>query len=323
MKKETIIQSIKTIVLALIIAVGAGVASAAWISPPSTPPSGNIDAPINVGSSIQQKLGSLVVGAATGASAPTTGLAVFGNSDKPIAIFDNQAGDHTGWVLTSDDTGYGTWKPLSGVAQPHGTVVIPSAGYTASGSWTVPNNVTSIEVEVVGGGGGGAYHGGAGGGYAYKRMTVTPGQVINYSVGSGGAGSGPYGDSSRPCMNYNWDASGIASAGQNSTFGSITAYGGAGGNAVTPLPLGGGFTGSDFGAIGHDISMYQSYNPFKSDRPSGYRSGFAASRGTSLASDSSVLHAALYGGGGFGDNDKGDNRACGGDGAQGLIIIRY
>ena len=73
--------------------------------------------------------------------------------------------------------------------------------YTSSGKFTVPPLVTSITVTLLGGGGGAggshsgcdhpaSHHGGAGGGGESVTFTqsVTPGQEISFTVGSGGAG---------------------------------------------------------------------------------------------------------------------------------------
>lgn len=66
-----------------------------------------------------------------------------------------------------------------------------------NGTWTVPAGVYGIKVECLGGGGGGgratnsgrACAGGGGGAYARKDvLCVTPGQVINFSVGTAGVG---------------------------------------------------------------------------------------------------------------------------------------
>lgn len=62
--------------------------------------------------------------------------------------------------------------------------------FTASGSWTAPAGITSVDVAVWGGGGGsGYYSGGAGGGGAYSRknaISVTPGNSYTVTVGAGG-----------------------------------------------------------------------------------------------------------------------------------------
>ena len=69
--------------------------------------------------------------------------------------------------------------------------------FTSSGSFKVPAGVTSLKVEAWGAGGAGGaatinkYSGGGGGGGAYSiinTVEVTAGQIINYTVGSGGTG---------------------------------------------------------------------------------------------------------------------------------------
>jgi len=107
-----------------------------------------------------------------------------------------------------------------------------------SGSWTVPAGVTSVTVTCIGGGGGasnaawtGYYGGFVGGGAAGSNgqtvttsISVSGGQIINYTVGAGGlqcqttANGGP------------------GSPGGDTTFSTVTATGGAGGvygNAAT------------------------------------------------------------------------------------------
>ncbi|HSL86759.1 MAG TPA: MBG domain-containing protein, partial [Bacteroidales bacterium] len=76
------------------------------------------------------------------------------------------------------------------------------ASFTSSTTWTVPPGVTSIIIEGWGGGGAGGgststgssftARGGAGGGggaYAKKTLPVTPGQVLELRVGTGGIGA--------------------------------------------------------------------------------------------------------------------------------------
>ena len=104
-----------------------------------------------------------------------------------------------------------------------GTVTAAHAQtFITSGTYTVPSGVTSLKVECWGGGGGGGGcsdnngnmgGGGAGGAYKTATISVTPGQMITYTVGAGGVG-----------------VSGAAGgAGAASTFSTVTANGGLGG----------------------------------------------------------------------------------------------
>lgn len=79
---------------------------AAWTAPTCTPPNCNADAPVNVGLSLQEKLGPLTVNSAIPQS--LIGLTVFGGLKIPD-------GKGVGKVLTSDADGVGTWQtPASG-----------------------------------------------------------------------------------------------------------------------------------------------------------------------------------------------------------------
>ena len=64
-----------------------------------------------------------------------------------------------------------------------------SIEFTSSGTFTVPDNVYSVTMEVIGAGGSGGGNGtGGGGGGAYSSgvFAVTPGMVLNIFVGTGG-----------------------------------------------------------------------------------------------------------------------------------------
>jgi hypothetical protein len=92
-----------------------------------------------------------------------------------------------------------TWTDLSGSSS--SAVAVGQSAYTTEGTYTfiVPAQVTSISAVVIGGGGGGGgaddaqirnetNNGGGGGGLAYGTIAVTPGETLNITVGTGGAG---------------------------------------------------------------------------------------------------------------------------------------
>jgi len=86
--------------------------SSGWVAPTATPPGGNVPAPINVGSILQEKVGGLWI---------KSGLAVDGNliiaTGSPV----------TGKVLTAvDNTGLATWKnsEIGDIVDPYLTVVL-------------------------------------------------------------------------------------------------------------------------------------------------------------------------------------------------------
>ena len=112
--------------------------------------------------------------------------------------------------------------------------VVKSAIFTESGSWTVPANVTSVDVFLFGGGGGAGYtshtgdndnngtgYGGGGGSghMAKSTLTVTPGQSIAITIGAGGARG---------------SSGGTGGTGGTTSFGSLlSAQGGSGGGSGT------------------------------------------------------------------------------------------
>lgn len=117
------------------------------------------------------------------------------------------------------------------------------------GSWIVPEDVTSITLKTwgAGGAGGSAYSGvatantqaraggGAGGSFASRTIAVTPGQVINYTIGAGGNGS---------TAGFEHQSYGAAGGNTEATLNSQTivlALGGAGGQnvSITNLVYGG------------------------------------------------------------------------------------
>lgn len=95
----------------------------------------------------------------------------------------------------------------------------PNVSSGVSGTWTVPAEITEVEILVVGGGGGGGNFGGGGAGALYEDtdIPVTPAEDINITIGSGGAGT-----------------SSTTVAGSNglpTSFDDIVAYGGGGGSS--------------------------------------------------------------------------------------------
>lgn len=188
---------------------------------------------------------------------------------------------------------------------PMRTQVLATAG---SGTWTVPNGVTAIEAHAWGAGGGGSGgSGGAGGGggYARKLISVTPGQVISYTVGAGGAGA---------------SSAAAAGTGGTTTFGPISASGGIGGGPGEGI--GGTGSGGDVnltGQAGIDIDANSTYA--------------LGTQGTATGGDAA-------GGGGFGGNINASGAgslptqpggggganaavAAGQAGADGMIEIRW
>ncbi len=125
-----------------------------------------------------------------------------------------------------------------------------------TGSWIVPEGITSITLKTWGGGGAGgsAYSGvatantqaraggGAGGSFASKTIAVIPGQVINYTIGAGGNGSsagfehqsyGEAGGNTEATLNSQTIILALGGAGGQNVSITNLVYGGAGGIAPT------------------------------------------------------------------------------------------
>lgn len=216
---------------------------------------------------------------------------------------------------------------------------------TASGNYVVPDGVTQITVECIGGGGAGRGYtsatqtttggGGAGGGYSRSVINVTPGQIIPYTIGAGGAGTtaagGNGGDTS-------WNAGqvlakggsgagvapavaaigGLASAG----VGDVKFNGGNGGLGGSALANGTGGGGSGAGALQAGAAGLPAVND------NIYRQGptvpcGAGSPGYTLGNGANSAGQAGY----FGSGGSGARRTTGapvgGAGGAGFIRVSY
>ena len=219
-----------------------------------------------------------------------------------------------------NDTGYLS-LPSGTTAQRLGETNTTLVYFTSVGAttWTVPTNIDTVEVLVVGGGGGGGNDmggGGGGGGVVYSAAyDVTPGETINITIGQGGSGA-PSGTSGPRGSN-----------GSNSTFagssGTITAYGGGGGASDhdnSSYSAGSGASGG--GASGGGMGPSGGANGFASGGSGGYGGG---ARGVSLypdqGNDGSWGTGYWYPGGGGGAGGEGQSypRPHGGPGVANNI----
>lgn len=188
-------------------------------------------------------------------------------------------------------SGTGALVVARGTADQRPTITRTLVSYTSgNGTWTVPAGVTTIELLMVGGGGGGggnsggaSYNDGAGGGGAgglvYKQnYTVTPGAVLNYSIGAAGTA----GNSSK----------GVD--GGNTSFDTLIAYGGGGGG------MGGGNSGTtaqgnNGGQGGGSVNYPSALAGGTATQPGSATSGFG-----NAGSPASSINQQSGGGGGAG-----------------------
>lgn len=215
-------------------------------------------------------------------------------------------------LLLGDQQTWRSEKKAAGVYAP-GVQILSATG---TANFTVPAGVYELWVWVWGAGGaGGGGHpgpvvgrigsdGGAGGGLAIKKIAVTPGQVISYTIGAGGTkgGVGPTN----------------GTAGGSSSFGAYcSATGGAGGNWNSGAGSNGGTgTGGDFNFSGARGGGVQNITQWVL----GGNGGGAPLGGAGGTWDNKGVAP----GGGGGGAASGDGQAnTGGDGADGMIIVRW
>jgi hypothetical protein len=172
---------------------------------------------------------------------------------------------------------------------------------TAGASWVVPAGVTSISAVCIGGGGGGCQSTSAGGGGSggdlryYNNLSVTPGETLTITVGTGGAkgATGTAGGFSR-----------IARSGTTL----LEAAGGGGGTTAAPgakngtsTTIAGSVGGGDGGAGGTASGTVTCSGGGGAGGYSG--AGGAGAAGTNTGANAAANSGAGGGGGGGGDTD--------------------
>ncbi|MGZ0719939.1 glycine-rich domain-containing protein [Kluyvera cryocrescens] len=178
--------------------------------------------------------------------------------------------------------------------------------FTASGSWTCPEGVTTVYIDACGGGGGGAYSspgatgGGGGGGAAAvigTSISVTPGVTYTVTIGGPGAAGTPS------------SVNGVA--GGATSFGSLLVLNGGGGGLSSAGAGAGGGTGGNAGTAGA-LNGGVSFGG----------SGGGCVLGNGGAGGNGAMFGTIpgqYGGGGGG----GANGGSGARGAYGILKLRW
>ena len=268
---------------------------------------------------------------------PQYPLDVAGDINTTGAIRINNNAGTSGQTLMSNGDGTMSWGDVVEFKN------IARFAAVGAGNWTVPAGVTKIMVEAWGAGGGGnAYAGGGGGGYVCGVFTVTPGYVVNFSIGDGGLGA-------------HEAAGGGQSTSITGPLSTLFASGGSGasynaGTLTVGTSNGGGFVSSSgtfrnwFGIWGEpgrasEISFFQSGattymqyikgsdggNGANSVNTGGIGSLFLynLSASTMVRNKSTGIARQPGGGGPGGYYLNGANFGNGQSGADGLIIIRY
>jgi hypothetical protein len=149
------------------------------------------------------------------------------------------AGEDVFHFRTADNT---LTQPFITLEDP--TEIFNATSYNSgSGTFTVPEGVTEIQVEGWGGGGGGGLDtaqepGGGGAAYASSTFAVTPGQQINYSVGAAGNPGSAGGDS------WAFDASTLLAKGGGGGNGATAGQGGSAAASIGQIKFSGGNGGA-------------------------------------------------------------------------------
>src|ERR1035437_9157308 len=160
--KTDIVNYIKILFLTVILVTGASYLKA-WSGATQTAPNGNVAAPLNIGTTVQTKLGSLVLNAATPIQ-NAIGLTVFGTStfNGHIIIADGTQGADK--VLISDANGVAKWVPISSLSLGGSGVTKIVAGTHITISPTSGTGVVTISSTAASTGGGSTGGGSTGGG---------------------------------------------------------------------------------------------------------------------------------------------------------------
>ena len=230
--------------------------------------------------------------------------------------------------------------------------------FTSSTTWTIPTGVLEVTIECWGAGGGGGHignhftwgaAGGGGGAYAQQTFTVTAGQTIEITVGTGGSGGSGTNNGGDSYAKYNGTTQVLAKGGNgvaddetdnpgtggqaSACIGTVAYSGGNGGKGSTGTWCGTGGGGAAAGAGGNGGnggdgatgSLFNNYPGTAGVIASGStHSGNGAEGVVSHIGGTTGNNGNNYGGGGSGGATAlGILTANGGNGANGLVVITY
>jgi len=215
--------------------------------------------------------------------------------------------------------------------------------------WTVPNNVVAVRVWAIGGGGGGggtkqgkngptSGSGGGGGALSASTFLVTPGTIIQMSIGNkgGGGNSGDAADGTNTTVNYapqgialnaGGGRGGIQVAGNapgrpggNAFGGIININGGTSGAGNNAAGSGGGGGAPGSNAAGRNPGcLSDTYDMFLALSLAGASTNYCGGNGAN-GGDGNIGDLGC-GGGGAGKQRKNTKR--GGNGGDGFVLIMW
>ena len=266
----------------------------------------------------------------------TTGSVTGGgalSSDLNIDLIGDVASPGNSYVYGTNDSGVKGWVNN----QIHGEAKFT----TGSGTFTVPAGVYWLDIEGVGGGGAGGSctasnlvgSGGGYGGYFRDKISVTPGQLIAYSIGIGGVGAAA--TASIGLATATTFGTLVGNPGSNGgTVGTGTnfngAAGGAGGTATGAGANGDNITGS----AGHKATVLTNsgQNGFITNGAGAsgrlgqgaYEAPACPSSSTNFSQAGTAATTGHYGAGGSGGITTGSGATCaGGNGMGGYVRLTY
>lgn len=220
--------------------------------------------------------------------------------------------------------------------RPRGPGSRRSQTFTATGVFTVPDDLVYgfVGVELVGGGGGGSGadsdgstcadllggQGGGGGSYLFEMVTVTAGQSFTVTIGAGGA----------PGANGTAGARTSGSAGGSTTFGALATAGGGGGGTVPSTGGTGGISTAlngytipgEKGQGGTNTCSFDGGTTYASPGGKGGNSHYGYG-GLSFNPAAGGMLGASYGAGGAGGFGQTTTSFQPGTGTAGVAIIHY
>ena len=224
--------------------------------------------------------------------------------------------------------------------------------FTTNGTFTIPDGVTAVNIKAWGGGGGGSYRyetddtdpenmiygpgaGGGGGGFCGGTINVTPGEILDITVGTGGYGGND--------LDTEGSTGGDSEVRDYSGTWWITAFGGSGGYIVSEGAEGGSGGNGNYYPITLNITTYNGGNGSAgvlSENGVGYGGGGGGGAGDSQNGSDAGNETGgaggtnfggnggdygsdgiAYGGGGGGNNNE--DYSSSGNGANGAVIIEW
>ncbi|NVO20890.1 MAG: DUF2341 domain-containing protein [Bacteroidetes bacterium] len=224
-------------------------------------------------------------------------------------------------------------EPTSTVGNEASTTGASPLSFTTSGSFVVPDGVTSLTVECWGAGGGGSTitssgrrgGGGGGGAFASSVIAVSPGNIFPIVVGTGGAANtagtnSTFNTSTVIAAGGNGGTSNATTAGTGGTTanstGSTKYAGGDGATGGTTYSGGGGGGAGSTGAGGNaPTAASGSFGTGTSQN--------GGNGGASVSGSTNGNNGNTYGGGGSGACTNSSTARTGGSGANGQVIISW